>query len=349
MSLQQRKLQLLQFRRIPYFIILLFTVLVTSARFYMIPEWGWPVQLLASCSQFISLVVVWHLVKRLNDFLDKRIPFEQGPLSRVILQIALSMLMFAPPLLLASALTRPFWPAFVGPAFIGIGMVLFVVMIFLFNFGFYAYYFFHNWQVSVEEAAKLQVKAAELERESFNMQYRHLKNQVNPHYLFNTLTSLDGLIQTNPDLASDFVRHMSKVYRYVLQHKESEVVSVEEELGFIGHYIELLHIRHRKGLNIEHNVSEEARERGIAMVTLQLLIDNAIKHNVVHESAPLNIRLWDEAGYLSVGNNKQLRSQVNTSNGQGLAQLRQLYGYLCDRPIIIEDGENEFVIKIPLL
>ena len=135
----------------------------------------------------------------------------------------------------------------------------------------------------------------------------------------------------------------------MLQHKENEVVSLDEELEFIQHYIELLHIRYDGGLIIHHNISEDAKERGIVMVTLQQLIDNAVKHNIVQSSNPLKVIIWDDGDYLMVYNNKQLRKHIETSNNKGLQQLKLLYGYLSLKPVIIEDNHEHFTIKIPLL
>lgn len=348
-SKQQRQLMFLQFRYTPYFIIILFSIGVTFVRWYMIPEWGLPVHIGLFFLQAITLTGVWHLIKALNDYLDKKIPFEEGPVMRVMLQIALTLSIFLPIVGTVGYIIRPHTPAFVNKQFVAIAVMLFVIVIFLFNFAFYAFYFFRNWQRSIEEKAELQIQAAELEREKFNLQYHQLRNQVNPHYLFNTLTSLDGLIHTNPELASEFVRHMSKVYRYVLQHKENEVVSLDEEIEFIEHYIELLHIRYDGGLNIHYNISDVARERGIVMVTLQMLVDNAVKHNIVQKESPLKVIIWDEADCLVIYNNKQLRRQIETSNQLGLKQLSQLYSFLTDRPVIIEDNHEHFTIKIPLL
>src|SRR5690606_4977077 len=286
------------------------------------------------------LTCIWFLVSWLNSVLEPRIPFEKGPARRIVVQVLLTFLIVTPVIVCIWIPTSPYFPRIITPAFIGLGIAVFVLMIFLFNFAFYAFYFFSNWQNSIVEKAQLKIQAANLEREKSTLQYHQLKNQVNPHYLFNSLTSLDGLIQTNPELASEFVRHMSKVYRYVLQHKENEIVSLEEELEFIGHYIELLHIRYDGGLSIHHNISADAKEKGIAMVTLQLLIDNAVKHNVVQSSNPLKVIIWDEGEYLIVYNNKQLRKQIETSNNHGLAQLKQLYSYLSDKDIIIEDNHE---------
>jgi two-component system LytT family sensor kinase len=348
-SKQQRQIVFLQFRYTPYFIIVLFSLGVTFVRLYMIPEWGLLVHTGLFFLQAITLTGVWHLIKALNNYLDKRIPFEEGPVMRVILQIAITMVIFLPIVLTVGYVIRPYTPLFVNRQFVVIAGMLFMIVIFLFNFAFYAFYFFRNWQQSIEEKAELQVQAAELEREKFNLQYHQLRNQVNPHYLFNTLTSLDGLIHTNPELASEFVRHMSKVYRYVLQHKESEIVSLDEEIEFIEHYIELLHIRYDGALHIHYNISDAAREKGIVMVTLQMLVDNAVKHNIVQKESPLKIIIWDEADHLVVYNNKQLRKQIETSNQLGLKQLSQLYSFLTDKPVTIEDDQEHFTIKIPLL
>lgn len=346
---QQKRIQYLQYRFTPYFTIVLFSVGVTFARYFMIPEWGILFHLGLFCLQALTLIGVWHLIKALNNYFDKRIPFSSGAARRMTLQILISLLVVAPVITVIGVMLEPHLPTFVTKQFMTIAIMLFVLVIFLFNFAFYTFYFFRNWQESVEEKATLQVQAAELEREKFDLQYHQLRNQVNPHYLFNTLSSLDGLIQTNPELASEFVRHMSKVYRYVLQHKESEVVSLEEESRFIQHYIELLHIRHGDGLLIKLDVSDEARERGIVMVTLQMLIDNAIKHNIVQKESPLYIVVSDDGNNLVVQNNMQRRGHIDTSNGQGLKQLAQLYSYHTDSPILVDVNDNCYTIRIPLL
>lgn len=346
---QQNKLNYLQNRFTPYFIILLFTAAITVLRLFMIDEWPMWKQLLAFCNQTVVMIGIWHLVKFLNRKLDKRMPFETGPLRRMFFQITLTIIIVAPLLVIAAYLARPFIPSFVNKQFLMVCVVLFVLMMALFNFSFYAGYFFRNWQESIEARARLEVQAAELEKEKFNLQYHQLRNQVNPHYLFNTLSSLDGLIQINPELASEFVQHMAKVYRYVLQHKQNEVVSLEEEIRFIDHYVELLNIRYAKGLDVRCTISEAAKDKGIVMVTIQMLIDNAIKHNVVKAEQPLQIVIRDSGDHLVVSNSKQLRGQIETSNGQGLQQLKQLYAYHTGREIIIETNEEQFTIRIPLL
>lgn len=337
-----------QTERAPYVMIVVFAAITMLLRLYLMPQFGWwHIPLLAY--QVLVFTGFWHLIKYINNRLNNWYPFERGPLKRMALQNLVTLMAISPFALGGLYFAQDYLPDFVNEQFQAIMLLMFVVVIFMFNFAFYSFHFFGNWQVTVQDKADLEIQAAELEREKSELQYHHLKNQVNPHYLFNMLTSLDGLVHTNPELASDFIRHMAKVYRYVLQHKESEVVNVEEELEFIEHYIQLLHIRYGSGLVIDINISEEARGGGIVMITLQMLIDNAIKHNIIQQSEPLSITIMDEGDYIVVKNNKQLRKQIETSNGKGLAQLRHLYQYLTDKEIIIEDKEESYTIKLPLL
>ena len=346
---QQKKLNNLQYRFTPYFLIALFALSTAVIRRVIIPEWSVWQHLLSFVGQTISLIGIWHLIKWLNGKLENRYPFSQGPMKRMSMQIFITFVLLTPVLFTVVFLFKDYLPPIVDQKLYVVIIMIYVIVIFLFNFSFYASYFFRNWQQSVEEKAELEVQTAELEREKLNLQYHQLRNQVNPHYLFNTLTSLDGLIQTNPSLASEFVQHMSKVYRYVLQHKESEVVNLEEELSFIGNYIKLLELRYESGLQIHSDISEQAREKGIVMVTLQMLIDNAIKHNIVLSYQPLKIIIWDENDQLVVRNNKQLRGQIATSNRQGLQQLKDLYAFLSDKPVVVDDTAEYFTIKLPLL
>lgn len=343
-----KDLQQMQLKKAPYVMIVVFATITMILRYYLMPEWGWwHIPLLAY--QVLLFTGFWHLIKYINKRLNKYYPFERGPLKRMALQNLITLLVISPLALGGLYFGQDYIPDFVNMQFQATMLLMFVVVIFMFNFAFYSFHFFGNWQVTVQDKANLEIQAAELEREKSELQYHHLKNQVNPHYLFNMLTSLDGLVHTNPELASDFIRHMAKVYRYVLQHKESEVVNIEEELEFIEHYIQLLHIRYGSGLVIDINVSDEAQEKGIVMITLQMLIDNAIKHNIIQQAEPLRLEITDEADYIVVKNNKQLRKQIETSNGKGLAQLRHLYQYLTEKEIVIDDKQDSYTIKLPLL
>ncbi len=334
---------------LPYVIILLFTTIVSIVRYYLIPEWSLGIHGLVFCIQFVILSCIWRLVDWLSNSLDRYIPFSQQVGKRIVVQLLLSLVIIAPVFFTVMYFARKILPPYATPQFLTLLAIIFVIFIALINFISYFKYFFLKWENSVLSNAQLTVTAAELEKEKSMMRFHHLKNQVNPHFLFNTFTSLDGLVQSNPDLASEFIRHLSKVYRYVLEHKENEIVSIETEINFIRHYISLLNIRYKEAITIRVDISKAAQEKGIVMVTLQMLIDNAIKHNIVQPNMPLRIEIWDEDDYLHIHNNRQLRKQIETSNKQGLKQLQELYAYLTDKPVKINETESAFEINLPLL
>lgn len=353
---KQAKL-LQQMKYMPYFIIFDFALLTACLRLYLSPEWGWwhlPLLLY----QVLLFFGLWHLIKFINKQLNKYVSFERGPMWRMSLQLLISLVAVSPILIGGIYTARKYgtkmmnedvYRLTMNKDFIAVMIMMVIVVLIMFNFAFYTFHFFQHWQITVNEKASLEVQAASLKKEKSDLQYHQLKNQVNPHYLFNMLTSLDGLVHTNPDLASDFIRHMSKVYRYVLQHKDSEVVNLSEELEFIAHYVQLLNIRYGEAVNIKTEIADDTLDNGVVMITLQMLIDNAIKHNSTDNTSPLNILITTTDDYLAVSNNKQLRRQIETSNGKGLAQLKQLYSFLTDKKIVIEDTPAQYIIKIPLL
>ena len=196
---------------------------------------------------------------------------------------------------------------------------------------------------------RLQSRAQLLEKEKTLVMYESLKQQLNPHFLFNSLTSLSGLIETDQKMAGNFLEQMSKIYRYILKNRDSEVVSLREEINFVQVYINLQKTRFKNGLQVFIDTDSAAGNRKIAPVTLQNLIENAIKHNIIDAESPLKIDVYTEQDYVVVRNNMQKKNVVETSNKQGLLNLQSLYQYLTNKPIIIEENEQYFIIKVPLI
>lgn len=211
-------------------------------------------------------------------------------------------------------------------------------------------YAFYRYRIRQQQKLlELQSKAQLLEKEKVMVMYENLKQQLNPHFLFNSLTSLSGLIQTDQKMAGNFLEQMSKIYRYILKNRDSELVRVKEELAFVQVYINLQKTRFKEGLQVKINVNDDELHKKIAPVTLQNLVENAMKHNIIDLDTPLMIEITSEDGYLLVKNNLQKKNMVETSNKQGLASLQSLYHYLSRRPVLIEETENEFIIRIPLI
>ena len=193
------------------------------------------------------------------------------------------------------------------------------------------------------------MQSTRLEKDKTEIQYQNLINHLNPHFLFNSLTSLNSLIMTEPKEASKFLQKLSLIYRYILQNKDKEMVSLGQELDFVNHYVILQKSRFDEGLQINIDVDTDCLLYRIVPVTLQNLFENAIKHNSIEEDNPLIISVFVNNEFLFVKNNLQLRKFVDTSNKQGLKNLKNLYKYLSNKPLEIIETENEFMVKIPLL
>jgi streptogramin lyase len=195
----------------------------------------------------------------------------------------------------------------------------------------------------------LETKAASLEREKATIQYDSLKQQLNPHFLFNSLTSLAGLIESDQEMAGNFLQRMSDMYRYILKNGEHDTVKLGDELRFVHLYIDIQQTRFGEGLMVHVDVPDEYREYGIAPVTLQNMVENAIKHNIIDAGMPLRIGIYIEKDYIVVSNNLQRKNMVESSNKTGLIQFQSLYKYLSEKPVIIEEGTDHFTVKVPLL
>lgn len=211
------------------------------------------------------------------------------------------------------------------------------------------YLFYKNQLKKQEHILQLETKAHALGKEKSKVQYENLKQHLNPHFLFNSLTSLSSLIRMDQKMAVDFLDSMSKIYRYILQSKDAEVVSLRDEIKFIQTFIHLQKTRFAEGLHVNLNIEEDYLSKKIVPVTLQNLIENAIKHNIVDAESPLTIDIFAEDNFLIVRNNLQKKKFVETSNKQGLDNLTALYQYLSDKHLIIEEINNYFTIKIPLI
>lgn len=211
-------------------------------------------------------------------------------------------------------------------------------------------YFIYRFRLSKQkEILTLESKAEQLEKEKTMVLYDSLKQQLNPHFLFNSLTSLSSLIEINPSLASEFLDNLSKTYRYILKSRDNETVPLSNELQFTELYIKLQKTRFENGFIVETLIPEDYYHRRIAPVTLQNLIENAIKHNILDEESPLKISITIEDDYIVIRNNIQRKKMVETSNKQGLVNLQSLYTFLSEKPIKILEEKNNFIIYIPLI
>jgi hypothetical protein len=206
----------------------------------------------------------------------------------------------------------------------------------------HAFYFYKAIQDSRVNQQKLIAGTA-------SAKFDALKNQLDPHFLFNSLNVLTSLIEENPEQAQNFTTSLSKVYRYVLEQKNKELVSVEDELEFAKRYIGLLKMRFEDSITYEVPSAIKNSEAKIVPLSLQLLLENAVKHNIVSEEKPLHISIIEENGFLIVKNNLQMKTVMGKSSGYGLQNIMQRYQLLTTRKMHIEKDKTSFYVRLPIL
>ena len=199
--------------------------------------------------------------------------------------------------------------------------------------------FFQLWKTTA-------VEKEQLERAHLASQLEGLRNQVNPHFLFNSLNTLTYLIPEEPEKAVRFVQQLSKVYRYVLESRDDRVIPLQTELDFLQSYIFLL--RERFGENLQVEIGHfESTDSGIVPLTLQMLFENAIKHNIISTQKPLKIEVFMENGHLIVRNNFQKKNQVMDSTGVGLQNIRDRYRMLTEQDVEVIASQQYFTVVLP--
>jgi two-component system LytT family sensor kinase len=201
----------------------------------------------------------------------------------------------------------------------------------------------------LKKSSKKEVVEQKLIAKSANAQFESLKNQLDPHFLFNSLNVLSSLIDENPVQAQKFTASMSKIYRYVLEQKDKELVTIEDEIEFAKTYCGLLKTRFEDSVNFIFDIKEEDLRKFVVPLSLQLLLENCIKHNLATSSKPLLIGIFTEGDTLCIENNLQIREQIKESAGIGLANIVQRYSLLTKKNVFIEKSEDYFKVKLPVL
>ncbi|GAB3752729.1 sensor histidine kinase [Spirosoma pomorum] len=201
-----------------------------------------------------------------------------------------------------------------------------------------------------QQLRDVQLKAERLEKEALLSQFEALKNQLSPHFLFNSLSILTSLIHEDINLSEQFIKRLSKAYRYILEQRDHDKVLLKTELDFIQAYTFLLQIRFENKFEVQIDVPPEDQLRcWIAPLTLQLLVENAVKHNRMSLQERLLVRIYTQGDWLVVENPIQARDQPEPSTGVGLRNIVNRYTLLTDQPVTVSQGGNSFVVNIPLL
>ncbi|MCF2489165.1 sensor histidine kinase [Dyadobacter sp. CY347] len=201
-----------------------------------------------------------------------------------------------------------------------------------------------------EKLQKLLVDSEKLATENMSARFLALKNQISPHFLFNNLSVLASLVESRPEKSSEFIQQLSLAYRYILEQAELRQISLKEELNFLETYTYLLQMRFHEKIILDVHVSQADQDRyAIIPLTLQPLIENAVKHNTMSVANPLRISITIEHSVLIVRNPLQVRNLREQTTGLGLNNLASRYKLLQDKAVVIEQTETDFTVKIPLL
>jgi sensor histidine kinase YesM len=295
---------------------------------------------------FVSIITVllWEGNMQVDIFLDKKIPWITLPKERIIAQIitnlAYTILVLIASISIINYLKFGAFEVFnpkLREVFIPTVIITFLVIIIdITN------HFLKSWKASLLEVEKYKTESA-------NAQLQNLKNQLNPHFLFNNLSVLTSLVYKNQDKAAEFINELAKVYRYVLDTKNSELVTLQEELDFLNHYIYLQKIRFDDSVSFEIKIEDSIKFDYLLPMCLQMLVENTIKHNETSQANPLKVRIYSQNNFLVIENLIKLRSNDVSSSKTGLKNIEMRYSFYTDEKVIVSNKDEVFKVILPLI
>ncbi|MEJ5053836.1 sensor histidine kinase [Sphingobacterium sp. MYb382] len=303
---------------------------------------------------FCALIIELSLF--IDKRLEKRIPWLKKPLKRLVLQTIFQIIGVIL-LVIVMAIIYQFVanPIQIQPGSINIrqslysiiAIILWALMISAFNTG---DYLLRSWKKTILQAADFEIKAAQHKQLASEVELQALKLQLDPHFVFNNLSVLSELILQDQQLGYEYTENFTKVYRYLLLNAKKKLIPLREELDFLETYIFLIRIRMGDGSRFNIHIDSEKQDMLIPPLTLQLLIENALKYNRTDEEDPLQIDIYVNADDELVVSNRLLPLiQRSSSTGIGLNNIISRYALLGDKIPSIEKDDTTFTIKVPLL
>jgi hypothetical protein len=292
----------------------------------------------------IYVSIYWLVFRELFIFYRRRYPDMRESRRRIFMQVATVVVVYfivgEAVDLIVKYFIQPYFnvPQKEGPlhAIAPLAISFFVISIYE------TIFFYTKLQKSITEKEQL-------ERENIQSQLEGLKNQVNPHFLFNSLNTLVYMIPEDPDLAVRFVQQLSKVYRYILEIRDEKLIPLAKELKFLDSYIFLLKERFGDNLIVKVSVSEVYLNHKVIPLSLQLLLENAIKHNIISSLKPLVIEVFVEKDKLIIRNNLQKKNQVMNSTKAGLQNIKNRYSFFSDKKVEVLSTSEYFIVMLPLM
>jgi len=295
----------------------------------------------------ISSVVTWLIIEgiyQINIKFSEKLSWENEYVRRFVFQILTNTLFASFTIILIRIVVgyvffdNVFFRLLDELIYLVFSFIIVVIITFI-DFG---TFLFQKWKISLVEFEKYNKDRAEF-------QFEMLQTQINPHFLFNSLNTLSSLIYENKDQAAAFTRELADVYRYVLESRKNELVKLEEELKFLDSFLYLYRLRFDQKLIVNIEIESKLNQFCIPPLTLQMLIENAVKHNIVSQKKPLHIDVKSEGNYILIRNNMQLKITESYSSKVGLSNIKNRFKYLTDSSVEIITNENYFEVKIPLI
>jgi len=302
---------------------------------------NWDVALASMIVSAIQWILLWQGNAHVSTYLSYKIPWLENPSKRFLLGVV-GVIVYTPLAVYTLYLVLKFGFD-IDTGDIKSTLLISVGITFVISFFLNSIEFLKNWK-------KASLDAERLKKEQMEAKYETLKNQVNPHFLFNSLNALTNLVYEDQDQAAKFIRELSKVYRYVLDTRAQEVVSLKTEMEFVNSYLFLQKIRFDEKLQLDIKI-EGFEQKMLPPMAVQMLLENAIKHNVIAEEEPLTIHIEIEnREKLVIRNNLQKKNiPLEESSGMGLSNIKSRYEFLSPIPVEVIDGPSEFIVKLPLL
>jgi len=280
-------------------------------------------------------------------FLDSKFDWKENTKKRLILgaagsvmitMIGLALLRFVTLVVILGKPVESFTSDINAASYYAFGLVITLIV----SLVFHTIYFY-------KALTEKKVKEQQIVAKTETAKYESLKSQIDPHFLFNSLNVLTSLIGENPKLAEKFTTKLSKVYRYVLEQKNKDLIELDEELHFAKTYMELLTMRFENAVTFEIPEKASDSEYKILPLSLQLLLENTIKHNVVSEENPLKVTIREENGYLVVSNNFNPKTILENGTKIGLKNIIDRYHLITLKKVVVEKNNENFIVKLPLL
>ncbi len=294
---------------------------------------------------FIHSCIYLFVFRKIFMFVRGYFPLFENSGKRIIYQIILVILTY---FLLDPFLSDLCIDTFLGAGHhdhpVGVSMsITTLVVIFLVVAVYESIYFYQQLKKSIQEKEELQ-------RENIKSQLEGLKSKVNPHFLFNSLNTLAYLIPEDAEKSVKFVQKLSKVYRYILEMSDEKLIPLQKELDFLNSYIFLLKERFEENLQVDIDIPKARLTDKIIPLSLQILFENAIKHNVISSSRPLQIKvLINENGKLIVENNLQKKKQIKDSTKFGLENIKNRYRFFSNEAVDVIATSTSFIVSLPLI